>query len=572
MPATRKRSLSPAAAILPPPKRRELLSNTNPHDILRTGLERLYDELIVHIFSYLSYADLCAAQAASRNWYRLASDNHIWKSLYLSAFGRTRLRGARGFVDRTDGREVRPLPGRARGHEDTKDWKWMFRISSNWRRGRCNVEQLHEPVEGDIAGSEDNCHVLLAGPLIISASAQITSSPAICIHKPRANSDGSPITTLSCPSSHNSPCSVTTLALDQSHPQASNTLSVVAFLSTGEFLVFEINHEDPVKSIRKLLYVPTHRRGQQRLAERTSPIVQAVYHNPLLISLSKTFQLSIYDLSDNGVQHMQTLSSYTSYPPTSFVLSTPTPTTYKLVMAYAIPVYPSHWTVGATELIISAHPPSSSSSSDSSDPPSPSSVFAPGPLSSPLTVVSSRTARALDVPPGFIDEHKLRLMREQWGRKVARVADTQTDGKWLVLAPAPREMSFDAPHRITSTSSTPPLRSSTTLQLYRLSLPSAPIHRPNSVGQSKITFVRYLEGQTSPVCALALADGRCVSLGMNGSIWVWDLENGTGAEVAAPASIPYHLGWQARPGSVVFDDRRIITADHDGIVVRRFDI
>ncbi|KAG9220660.1 hypothetical protein CCMSSC00406_0003759 [Pleurotus cornucopiae] len=570
MPTTRKRSLSPAAAILPPPKRRELLLNTKPPDPDKTGLERLYDELIVHIFSYLSYADLCAAQAASRNWYRLASDNHIWKSLYLSAFGRTRLRGARGFVDRTDGREVRPLPGRAKGHEDTKDWKWMFRISSNWRRGRCNVEQLHEPVEGDMANSEDNCHVLLAGPLIISASAQITSSPAISIYKPTVNADNSLTTTLSCPSSHNLPCSVTTLALDQSHPQASNTLMIVAFLSSGEFLVFEINHEDPAKSTRKLLYVPTHRPGQHRLADRTSPIVQAVYHHPLLISLSKTFQLSIYDLSNNGAQHMQTLSSYTSYPPTSFVLSTPTPTTYKLVMAYAIPVYPSHWTVGATELIIAAHS-SRSSSSAASDPPSPSSVFGPGPLSSPLTVVSSRTARALDVPPGFIDDNKLRLMREQWGRKVARVADTQTDGKWLVIAPAPREMSSDTPHRIASASATPPLRSSTTLQLYRLSLPSAPA-RFHSTGQSKITFVRHLEGQTSPVCALASADGRCVSLGMNGSIWVWDLENGTGAEVAAPTSIPYHLGWQARPGSVVFDDRRIITADRDGIVVRRFDI
>ena len=45
-----------------------------------------------------------------------------------------RLRGVRGFIGRGDGREVRPLPGRAKA-EDVKDWKWMFRISSNWRTG-----------------------------------------------------------------------------------------------------------------------------------------------------------------------------------------------------------------------------------------------------------------------------------------------------------------------------------------------------------------------------------------------------------------------------------------------------
>ena len=58
----------------------------------------------------------------------------LWKSLYIREFGRTRLRGVRGFIGRGDGREVRPLPGRARS-EDVKDWKWMFRISLNWRRG-----------------------------------------------------------------------------------------------------------------------------------------------------------------------------------------------------------------------------------------------------------------------------------------------------------------------------------------------------------------------------------------------------------------------------------------------------
>ncbi len=129
-----KHRLSPAP--LPPPKR--LHAAGGSHIISLPGItfeSALYDELILCIFSHLSWVDLCATQSTSRNWARLAADNELWRDLYLKVYGRPRLRGARGFIGRTDGREVRALPGRAKT-EDHKDWKWMFRISSNWRTGR----------------------------------------------------------------------------------------------------------------------------------------------------------------------------------------------------------------------------------------------------------------------------------------------------------------------------------------------------------------------------------------------------------------------------------------------------
>lgn len=52
-----------------------------------------------------------------------------------------------------------------------------------------------------------------------------------------------------------------------------------------------------------------------------------------------------------------------------------------------------------------------------------------------MTVTSTRTIRAFDIPSGWFDAHKLAAMKAQWDRKVRRVADTQTDGKWVVLAP-----------------------------------------------------------------------------------------------------------------------------------------
>jgi hypothetical protein len=80
------------------------------------------------------------------------------------------------------------------------------------------------------------------------------------------------------------------------------------------------------------------------------------------------------------------------------------------------------------------------------------------------------------------------------------------------------------------------------------------------------------------VSALALADGRCVSLGVDGKVWVWDLENGWGTEVASlgSASSPSESGdvgaLLTLRSSIAFDERRIITAGAAGnVVIRDFD-
>jgi len=114
------------------------------------------------------------------------------------------------------------------------------------------------------------------------------------------------------------------------------------------------------------------------------------------------------------------------------------------------------------------------------------------------------------------------------------------------------------------------------LQLYRLSLP--PLRAGGAGAAPKLTFVRSLLGQTGPVSALALADGRCVSLGVDGRVWVWDLENGWGTEVGSLAvasswseSGEDHLS--ALRGTIAFDERRIITAGAAGdVMVRDFDV
>ncbi|KAJ3989945.1 hypothetical protein F5890DRAFT_1483678 [Lentinula detonsa] len=548
-----KHRLSPAP--LPPPKKIHLSEQTpQSSSSSQSSFDSLSDELILCIFARLSFADLCACQATSVNWYRLAADNELWRNLYIGAFGRPRLRGARGFIGRTDGREVKSLPGRAK-IEDLKDWKWMFRISSNWKNGRCAMEDMRPLVQGLGTEPPKQSHMLLAGSLTITATSESSSCPLIYLQNVIGDEH-----TLACPTVQSA--HVTALALDQSAP-SSGHIRLVSFLSSGDFIVFSVNHNHPASSIMELSHTPLRR------SIRVCPIIQAVYHHPLLITLSEAFTLSIYDLSSGSAALTQTLSSFTSFPPTSLVLSTTSTATYKLVLAYAIPVYPAHWSVGATELIIAGP-------ASNCELPHSSSFLAS--THTPMTIISTRTARALDVPQGWVDEKKLRLMREQWSRKVSRVADTQTDGKFVVLAP--EDLGSKPYASLASSPSSSPssthhastLYSPTGLQLYRLSLPSS-----TSISSSapKLTFVRTLHGQIGPVAALALSDGRCVSFGVNGSIWVWDLESTSGTAVATTLTDRSfddvdRLANAKR--SVVFDERRIVTAVNERFVERRFDI
>ncbi|EIN11567.1 hypothetical protein PUNSTDRAFT_141894 [Punctularia strigosozonata HHB-11173 SS5] len=599
------------AEALPPPKR---LHNALKH-VSRPATTfdgSLYDELVLHIFTFLPAQSLCRIQPTSRNWCRLAADNQLWKGLFLHEYGRPRLRGARGFISAGhihEGRPTRPLPARAKGkeashHDHERDWKWMFRISSNWQTGRCSVEQLQPhpirlslPCRGESA--ERGSHVLLAGTLIITAPASPSSHPSLALLAPSGTRH-----TLHCPPS-TPPCRITALALDQSRPSsASHPLSRLAvFLSTGAFYIFTIDHA----SLHLSTLLTSHVPSTHTLTPRV--IQTAAYHHPLLVTLSTaysaSFSVSLYSISSSvpsRPKYIQTLSSFTSFAPASLVLSKPSSGAgaggYKLVIAYSVPVYPRHWSVGATELLIS---PSSSSSVRETLGTEHSAEFIE---EEEFSVTSTRSARAFDVPAGFLDASKVRAMREQWGRKVAAVADVQTDGKWVVLGPSPSTPASSPSSTGRSRSPSPAstsassastfsdqlaIHSSTPLQLYRLSSPSSSSSPP------KLVFTRTLHGATGPLSSLALADGRCVALGATGGVWVWDLDKYRaetrprlsqrnedaeqddeqrvfGVEVAEP-DLAAKLSDDAVQTSVAFDERRIVSADARGTVaVRRFDV
>ena len=83
-----KRSHSPAH--LPPAKRSHLSTPSESSTCIppaRSDLfESLYDELILHIFTFLSYTDLCALQTTNRNLARLSLDNQVHNTFIPEIF------------------------------------------------------------------------------------------------------------------------------------------------------------------------------------------------------------------------------------------------------------------------------------------------------------------------------------------------------------------------------------------------------------------------------------------------------------------------------------------------------
>jgi len=69
---------------------------------------------------------------------------------------------------------------------------------------------------------------------------------------------------------------------------------------------------------------------------------------------------------------------------------------FKLVIAYSTPVYPKHWSIGATELIISSYDTPTSSGSTLFSSPSFREDYK-YPMTTTMSVIANRTIRAFDV-------------------------------------------------------------------------------------------------------------------------------------------------------------------------------
>ncbi|WBW71543.1 F-box protein Pof12 [Schizosaccharomyces osmophilus] len=79
-------------------------------------------ETLLHIFESLSSRDIVALERVSKNWKSIAQTSSVWHNLFLSEFGKSRIRR------------------RARVKKTRKNWKNEFKSESNWDSGNCRKE------------------------------------------------------------------------------------------------------------------------------------------------------------------------------------------------------------------------------------------------------------------------------------------------------------------------------------------------------------------------------------------------------------------------------------------------
>ena len=237
----------------------------------------------------------------------------------------------------------------------------------------------------------------------------------------------------------------------------------------------------------------------------------AAFHSSLLVALSSTFQLEVYDVTEDTIRPLRTMASFSSYPPSSLTLCR-TVDAYKILLSYAVPVYPQHWSVATTELSVR----------EGED------KF----MSRTIRVFNPTSATWEDIPPTERVQSTSGTP-PRYGAKMASVAAVETDGRWLVVAPTDDNL----------------------MEVYRIK-------------QSRLVHSRTLLGPHHAIVGLAVSEGRCVSVSRNGVAWVWDLEGGWGVEVQ---SEPFFEGVVEPRARVVFDERQIAVGCNERVMIVRFD-
>lgn len=139
-------------------------------------------------------------------------------------------------------------------------------------------------------------------------------------------------------------------------------------------------------------------------------------------------------------------------------------------------------------------------------------------------------------------------MEAEWARKMGSVDVVETDGKFLVAAAG---------------------KGDNTLQVYRL----------HYRGELRLSYLRTLEGHPGGIAAMKVADGRCVSVGRDGTLKVWDLEAGWDVEVDSWRDYSAREeegleGLMRKMADVAFDERRVVSVDRGtgSVGIWRFDL
>lgn len=534
-------------------------------------LESLSDELILQCIGELEVADLLTLSETSRHLNRLATDDQLWRILYLRHFIDGRRRRRRSSSSRQA--SISTLTGRTWQEEGTKTWKELFRVAHNWSTGNARTTQLSlrssvlpaapsslavddseqagdasENVGAEVqplqcGSAEDHRapgrlaptppRVLWRGRFYLVARPATSPVPAVDIFTASPGvqvvSTLAPVASIISPAmqavSPSRPLSITEMRFDDA-PVTDNDSGVrlVVFYSSGQFNIFRIQGLDSIDTTAPPTFAEEY---FSSLTGRT--VTMARFHSPLLVTASSDCSVRFRLLEEGKAQGQQPALHLTASQPTvrSYMCFAPmviklepvgsparkTVRDFRLTMASATPYYPSAFTVGVQ--VVDIHVPDASDSKKGR-PRSPRlrvlarSAIAVPPSVAPLPPRSSQSSgEGHFLPPSTSPDHQQAI-----------VTFVEQDGPFIVASKSDNTISV---YRIVDSSgpvagaeaSEPPLESASPAKLRDLPL--------------RLRHVRTLFGHTAGVDAVNVSNGRCVSTGRDG-VKVWDLAPDAGCE------------------------------------------
>ena len=369
-----------------------------------------------------------------------------------------------------------PCPGRSVSHSTL-----LLQSSGEWP----SVQQQHS--------------LFVAGSTLVVSPGVSASLPAVAIHSAGKQLLIRPTTSFGTESIR-----VSTFALNQAGLSGKEVQ--IAVFYAREDQAHHISIFGVTSSLQRARGLKEHR-PQANHGYAT----HAAFHSSLLVALSSTFQLEMYQVTEDIIQPLRTMTSFSSFPPSSLTLCR-TQGSYKILLSYAVPIYPQHWSVATTELSVQ----------EGED----------KVMSRTIRVFNPMTATWESIPPSERVQSQSGSP-PRYGTKMASVAAVETDGRWLVVAPSDDNL----------------------MEVYRIK-------------QNRLLHARTLLGPHHATVGLAVSEGRCVSVSRDGVAWVWDLECGWGVKVQ---SEPFLEG-AVEPGArVVFDERQIAVGCNGRVMFVRFD-
>ncbi|KAF2471292.1 F-box domain-containing protein [Lindgomyces ingoldianus] len=305
-------------------------------------ISRLSDELLLRILGFVPVANLTACLRVSHKFYQISSDSQIWKAAYYNRFVRPRASriprikdaGVSNHLSYSSRLSKWLGEGDLVRNGQETDWKKRYKLRHKWSKGQCAVREIPVSERASVPPLLARMHdgIIFTTDSISGLRAWNAKGEREVIASVTLDTPGNGTTR-----------SPTSLATDLSGRDTGNQKVVVGF-NNGSFTIFDFRKQD-----KDFLSLFNH-------APSSNGMLSALaYSSPYLLTMTDGQLLSLYTFSDSFLtppRLLYSLRSYTVWPPVSLAVRT-TATSVTASTAYALPTYPSGWTVGIQETRLS---------------------------------------------------------------------------------------------------------------------------------------------------------------------------------------------------------------------------